>query len=251
MSQPQHPRDTYLTIFGRKPVLEALDDPDLTFGPLRIDQRAKGDLIQQIIKMARKRGIKVTRASSREVNRISRNAKQDQGCVLDVVAPQMMALDAWLETRTQTAQLLLLDGVTTPSNVGMIIRAATAAGLGGIIVPRRGCPAVGPLVIKASAGTAFKAPLLRAERAVDAVLALKNAGFATHGLMGDADQVLYECHAPDDCVWILGNETNGISDAVASHLDRRITIPMAGGVESLNVATAGAIVAFELARRQR
>ncbi len=147
--------------------------------------------------------------------------------------------------------MLVLDGLTTPANVGMILRTATAAGLDGIVVPRRGVASIDPLVVKASAGVAFRAPILKAFTAGEAVAALKQRGFHVVGLDADGDDDLFTAHLPEPVAFVLGSETAGLSPDVADLVDTWVSIPMAAGVESLNVAAAGAVVCFELVRRAR
>ena len=72
------------------------------------------------------------------------------------------------------ARVLVLDRLTNPANVGMILRSATAAGLDGVLLPRRGLPAIDPLVVKASAGVAFRAPVLRAATVEEGCAALRD-----------------------------------------------------------------------------
>ena len=144
--------------------------------------------------------------------------------------------------------MLVLDRVTNPANVGMLLRSATAAGLDGVLLPRRGVPAIDPLVVKASAGVAFRAPVLRASTAAEGCAALRAAGFAVYGLDAGGASLL-DATLPVRVALVLGNETDGLSAEVRAELDGVLAIPMHGGVESLNVASAGAVAAFELARR--
>ena len=139
--------------------------------------------------------------------------------------------------------------MTNPSNVGMLLRSATAAGLDGILLPRRGVPAIDPLVVKASAGIAFSAPVLRAATAERGVGMLREAGFAVHGLAAGGESLL-DATLGHRVALVLGNETDGLSPAVAEQCDGVLSIPMFGGVESLNVASAGAVAAYELLRRR-
>ena len=148
--------------------------------------------------------------------------------------------------------MLVLDGIHNPANVGMIIRSAAAAGLDGIVVPRRGTADLGPLVLKASAGVAFRAPLLRCETAAGAVEHLAAARFALVGLdprLGAAS--LFDAALPERAAYVVGNEATGVSAPVAAQIDTWLRIPLSGGVDSLNVATAATLVAFEVARRRR
>ena len=142
----------------------------------------------------------------------------------------------------------MLDRLTNPANVGMILRSATAAGLEGVLLPRRGLPAIDPLVVKASAGVAFRAPVLRAATVEEGCAALAEAGFAVFGLDAGGSSLL-TAELPARVALVLGNETNGLSDSVRPLLDGLLAIPMHAGVESLGVASAGAVAAFELARR--
>jgi 23S rRNA (guanosine2251-2'-O)-methyltransferase len=165
--------------------------------------------------------------------------------VADVRAPGVGELDEWLPTASGSVSLLVLDGVTNPGNVGMIIRTAVAAGLSGVVLPRAGSPDVGPLVVKASAGVAFRATVLRATTAASACDALRRAGVEVIGLAADGDG-LFDAALPERGAYVLGNETTGVS----VDCDRRLAIPLAGDVESLNVAVAAGVVSFELARRR-
>lgn len=247
-----HPRDRLITIYGRKPVLSALKDPAVPVERLLLDRRARGPIVLRIVKAAQKRGLAIDKVDAQQVNRISRNARQDQGVVADIRAPRMGALAERLTHATgPVATALLLDGVTTPANVGLILRSATAAGVDGVVLPRKGCPEVGPLVIKASAGVALQAPIWRCATAVEGAEALKAAGFTLLGLAADGAIDLFADHLPARAAFVLGNESEGVSPAVQALLDGAVGIPMMASVESLNVATAATVVAFERLRRGR
>ena len=107
-------------------------------------------------------------------------------------------------------------------------------------------PAIDPLVVKASAGVAFRAPVLRAGTAEEGCAALRDG--RVRGATGwtRAGPRCWTRELPERVALVLGNETDGLSDAVRAELDGLLAIPMHGGVESLNVASAGAVAAFEL-----
>lgn len=147
------------------------------------------------------------------------------------------------------ASVLVLDAVTNPSNVGMILRSATTRRSGRRAPARRGVPAIDPLVIKASAGVAFAAPVLRCATAAEGVDLMHAAGFGVFGLDAGGDSLLEASLLPRVAL-VLGNETDGLTEDVRSRLDRILSLPMYGGVESLNVASAGAVAAYELLRRR-
>lgn len=242
------PRASFVTVYGRIPVLEALRHPSVEVDKVLLARTARGESVDEIVAAARERNVPLQRVAPERVTRISRNGRHDQGVVADVVAPRLAELDEWLTAGD--GPLVVLDGVTNPSNVGMIIRTAVAAGMAGVVLPRAGVPDVGPLVVKASAGVAFEAPLLRCGTAAEGVRSLRRAGFSVVGLAGGAGVSLYELPIPQRAALVLGNETEGISEAVGALVDEWAAIPLAGGVESLNVATAAAVACFELSRRR-
>ncbi len=131
----------------------------------------------------------------------------------------------------------------------MILRTATAAGLDGIVVPRRGVASLDPLVVKASAGVAFRAPILTAHTALEAAQDLVAHGYRLVGLDADSAENLFDADLDAPVGIVLGGETNGISPEVIDLLSLSVRIPMAADVESLNVAAAAAVVCFELTRR--
>lgn len=240
------PRDRFVTIYGRKPVLEALADPRLTVDKLLVADNARGAGVQKLVAAAARRGVEVRRVPARQVTRISRNGRHDQGVVADVVAPGLRRLDPDAAAAL-SGPVLVLDGITNPQNVGMILRTATAAGLAGVVVPRTGVADLGPLVIKASAGVAFEAPVLRADDSGSALALLRGGGFRIFGLGLGSQRSLWDARPfPERAAFVLGSETGGLSVAV----DEEISIPMAGRVESLNVAVAAGVLCFELVRRQ-
>jgi len=246
------PKDRFVTVYGRKPVLEALADPDLTVDKVVLADNARGPAAREILDAAARRGVTVQRASAHRVKVLAGNGRHDQGVLADVVAPRMRTLAAALAGKGSRPPrtVLLLDGITTPANVGMILRTATAAGVDGIVVPRRGVASIDPLVVKASAGVAFHAPVLRCATAGEAAAALRAAGYPLFGMAADGGRNLFTADLPSRAAFVLGGETNGVSPEVRQQVTGWLAIPMAGGVESLNVASAAAVLCFELVRRR-
>ena len=236
-----------LTLYGRKPALEALEDTSLTIHCLHLaDSNRPNGIIAQIIKEAEQRAIAIRYHDRQALSRISKNGKQDQGVALDVVCPNFMSLEAFMDLPEKPRSVLALDGVTNPQNVGMIIRSAVAAGVDGLLYPKRGIASLGPLVIKASAGNVFRAPIIRCDSTAAAVAALKAKGYQVATLEASAATSLFEFKAAGSLVCVLGGESDGIGQEVEALADTRLTIPMANGVESLNVAVTAALVSFHL-----
>jgi 23S rRNA (guanosine2251-2'-O)-methyltransferase len=246
------PRERYLTVFGRIPVLEVLNDESLVVEHVFIATDTAKSLVREIVALATTRGVTVQHVPRDRVTRISGSGKQHQGLAADVVAPNRRSLEDWLETISSgiSATCVVLDDVTTPANVGMIIRSATAAGIDGIVVPSRGVADLGPLVIKASAGVAFRAPLVRVRTSLQAVELLISAGFDVVVLDAAGPEVLWEATFGSRTAFVLGGEHAGVSEEVTRLAARTVRIPMVENVESLNVAASAAIVCFDVARRR-
>ena len=252
MTGERSPKDTFITVYGRKPVLEALGDRGLRVDKVVLAEGVRGEPVRAILDAARGRGVPVQRASAHRVKVLAGNGRHDQGVLADVVAPRMAPVAEFTAALDPgaPAAVLVLDRLTNPANVGMILRSATAAGLDGVLLPRRGLPAIDPLVVKASAGVAFRAPVLRSGTVEEGCAALAEAGFVLYGLDARGDSLL-DAALPGRVALVLGNETDGLSASVRPLLDGLLAIPMHGGVESLGVASAGAVAVFELSRRRR
>jgi 23S rRNA (guanosine2251-2'-O)-methyltransferase len=235
-----------LTLYGRKPVLEALNDESLTIHKLHLaDSNRGGGIVDEIVAAAERRGVELRHHSRSELARISRNSKQDQGVACDIACPNYQSLEQLLAAPSAGHhQLMALDGVTNPQNLGMIVRSVAASPLHGLLVPDKGCAELSSLVIKASAGALFKAPLCRVERLLPALRQLRDAGYTLAMLSSHRATPMAQWQPPAKLVYVMGNETHGVSAEVVELCEQRLMIPMANGVESLNVAVAAALVAF-------
>lgn len=251
-----------LTVYGRNAVLETLQDPSLTCHALHLAQTNRpSKVIQAITDAATVAGIEVKTHTREALARISKNGKQDQGVALDVMCPAFGTVEQFIASppapgephETGTRRLLALDGISNPQNLGMIIRSAAAGRIDGIVLSRKGNAALGPLVIKASAGTVYKAPLLLCESLTEALQAFRDSGARIYCLAASGSRSLFAApdgQPPDTSptpgmeVYVLGNETEGVSDAVRALADEALHIPMRNGVESLNVAVSASLIAY-------
>ncbi len=238
--------DRALTVYGRKPVLEALQDPTLVCHALHLAHSNRDEgIIADIRQIARALKLPIKTHSREELARISRNGRQDQGVALDILCPSFRSLEDFLANLTDRPQrLLALDGINNPQNLGMIIRSAAAGAIDGILVPRKGTAALGPLVIKASAGTIYRAPLLICQSLQDALKLCQKRGATVCTLEADATQSVFQYRSTDFCIYVLGNETEGVCAPVRALANKRLSVPMRNGVESLNVAITASLIAY-------
>lgn len=236
-----------LTVYGRKPVLEALRDSQLDCRTLHLAVSNRDDAaIREMRELASQRGLELRQHTRQELSRISRNGRQDQGAAIDVLCPHFQELEAFLAALPpeRPARLLALDGVTNPQNVGMVVRTARAAGIDGLLYADRGNPALGPLVIKASAGTLYQAPILRCPAIPEAAAQCVRAGFTLYTLEAGAERCLFSSPIAARSLFVLGGETEGLSTALRALPHTGLSIPMQAGVESLNVAVSAALVCY-------
>lgn len=237
--------DSLLTIYGRKPVLEALEDFTLPVHKLHLASSNRRDqLIARMEQLASDRKIEIAHWDRKALSRISKNARQDQGVALDLALPHYGTTENFLREKNSHYELLALDGITNPQNLGMIIRSACAGGVDGIILPKKGCAQIDPLVIKASTGTLFKTRLLRCDKLAPALGEFKRQGARICALSSHADTTLSQVDSSAPTIFVLGNETHGVSEEVAGHCSQRVRIPMHNQVESLNVAVTAALISF-------
>lgn len=238
--------DSLLTVYGRKPVLEALQITGIKVHRLHLAKSNKpAAILTQIMDLAKNHGAEIIYHERTSLSRISKNAKQDQGIAADLICSKFQTLEEFLKTPPKAHYTLLaLDGISNPQNLGMIIRSACAGNIDGIILPKKGCAQIDPLVIKASTGTVFRAPILRTDNLPEALKKCIAQKGQVCGLSLQAKLSLKEFAPKSACVFVLGNETHGISPEVEKLANTHVKIPMNNGVESLNVAVTAALIAF-------
>ncbi|MFW2339979.1 MAG: 23S rRNA (guanosine(2251)-2'-O)-methyltransferase RlmB [Acidimicrobiia bacterium] len=147
------------------------------------------------------------------------------------------------------AALIVLDHVEDPHNLGAVARSARAAGVPVIVVGDRRSAFIGAVAFKAAAGALEHVRVCVVKSIGDAVTRLKKAGVWTVGLTADADNNLFGLSLLTEPVAIVaGAEGKGLSRLVEERVDVRASIPMASGVESLNVSVAAALAMFEISR---
>ncbi len=233
-----------ITLYGRKPVLEILIDTSTQVFRLHLaDSNMKGETIGQIERLAAERNIEIVRHSKQALSRISKNARQDQGVAIDIQALHYQSVD---KIDPDTFEILGLDQITNPQNLGMIIRSVAASPTQALLLPKKGCARIDPLVHKASAGTLIKSSIYHCPTLETGIKKLKSEGFEVFGLDGNADTPLSTIGTSPGTrrLFLLGNETTGLSEECLRLCDQLVSIPLRNNVESINVANAATLVAF-------
>lgn len=234
--------DSLITLYGRNVAVEVLRDETVQIHKLHLSKSNRVDeTINEIIDLAEMRGVEIKYHSKEALSRISKNSAQDQGVAIDVKALNYRSASQIETDLPEGFRLLALDGINNPQNLGMIVRSAAASRIDGIVLPKKNSTKLSPLVMKASAGTLFKIPIYYCDT-LSEILSLKETAFIT--LSSHAKDDIYSLKIPTKAVFVLGNESEGVSDAVMKASTHSVSIPMYRGVESLNVAVTAGIVSF-------
>jgi 23S rRNA (guanosine2251-2'-O)-methyltransferase len=230
-----------ITLYGRNVVIEVLQDTSIEIHKLHMASSNKPDgAVKEILDLAKKRDIEVTYHDKNALSRISKNAKQDQGVAIDIIAQSYK--NANEIKNLSSYKLIALDGIQNPQNLGMIIRSCAAGNVDGIILPKKNSAKISPLVIKASAGTLFKLPIYFCNTIDEVLKTLDNTRI--YALSSHAKKSIYDIIPHAKSVFVLGNESEGVSPEVEKLCNDSLQIPMNRGVESLNVAVTASLLAF-------
>ena len=230
-----------ITLYGRNVIIEVLEDETIEIHKLHMADSNKTDgAIKNILALAKKRGLEVHYHSKSALSRISKNAKQDQGVAVDIIAKSYLNANTIKDMKK--FKLIALDGIQNPQNLGMIIRSCAAGNVDGIILPKKSSAKISPLVIKASAGTLFRLPIYYCNALEDILVDLSDT--KVYALSSHAKNTIYDIKANEKSIFILGNESDGVSPEVERLCNDSISIPMQRDVESLNVAVTASLIAF-------
>ncbi len=243
-----------VTVYGRRAVEEAIATPEVEVESIAVSARTSKEFRKTLRAMCHERGMPMPEEMpEHEVARLSGDPRNDQGVCARVRLTLVIDVERFIEEHQgqrsrNPVRLIGLDGVTNPQNVGMIARSALASGMSGVLWPSAGSPWVNGLIIKASAGTIYRCPIIRCHTIVEGLWDLRSAGYAINGLAMEGSVSLYEHTPAHRSVYLVGAEATGLSPEVLVELDERVSIPMANGVESLNAAVAASLVCFGVMR---
>jgi len=241
-------------LYGLHAVEEALRAGRRRFDYVLVSRERHDDRLERIVQACRQAGVRV-RPESRDQLTQTAKTPAHQGIVAFVRPQEFLALEDLFApdpADSASARLLLaLDGVEDPQNLGALLRVADGAGVDGVLLTERRAAPLSAVAVKASAGATEHLRIARVVNLVRALEELKQRNLWVIGLdeRGSTDYDQFDLTG--DCVLVLGREGAGLHDLVRRTCDHLLRIPMAGGVSSLNVSAAGAVVLYEAARQRR
>jgi 23S rRNA (guanosine2251-2'-O)-methyltransferase len=237
-------------LYGLHPVEEAIKAGRRHFDHVLVASERHDE---RLVALCREVGVRVLRESRDELTKLAQTAAH-QGAVALVHPQQMLDIEDLFTPApgSKGARLLLaLDGVEDPQNLGALLRVADGAGVDGVVLTERRAAPLSPVAVKASAGAAEHLRIARVVNLVRALEELKRHNLWIIGLDEEGQSDYDQFDLTGDCVLVLGREGAGLHDLVRRTCDHMLRIPMAGGVSSLNVSTAGAVVLYEAFRQRR
>jgi 23S rRNA (guanosine2251-2'-O)-methyltransferase len=242
------------TIVGIHAVRAVLQRHPERVSRLWLDSGRQDRRLGEISELAASLGIPLQRIARADMDRRVGQGLRHQGVVATIVAgPELSdaGLPALLQSLPADALVLVLDGVQDPQNLGACLRTAEAAGVSAVVFPKDRAAPVNATARKAASGAAETLPWIRVTNLARALDQLKEQGFWIVGATGDANSDLYQCAFSERSAIVLGAEGSGLRRLTRDRCDTLISIPMAGAVESLNVAAAAAVILFEAMRQRR
>ena len=227
-------------IYGRKPVIDAIDSGVEIYRAFVIKQNSK--IVDEIISKLNRANVEINFVDKRFFDKIDMN---HQGVMVEAESFQYKDL----KDLDKYQRLIILDQIEDPHNLGAIIRSAESFGFDGVIIPERRSASVSPIVYKTSAGAINNINIIMVKNTNRAIEEIKEAGFWVYGLAGEASSPIDQVDLKGKVCLIVGNEGKGLSRLVRENCDILINIPMKGFVNSLNASVASAIAMYEVLRQ--
>lgn len=237
-------------LFGFHAVSVRLKVAPKSIRELHVDASRRDQRMKQFLAKVEEAGLRVIDSDDARLKQMA-GTHRHQGVVAKVEAlSHARSLDDLLDSLTEPPLLLVLDGVTDPHNLGACLRVADGAGAHAVIAPKDHAVGINATVAKVASGAAETVPYFMVTNLARTLNELKERDIWIIGTSDDAPGSLYQADLKGPVAVVLGAEGDGMRQLTRKHCDQLVSIPMMGGVESLNVSVASGVCLYE-ARRQR
>ncbi|HYM61455.1 MAG TPA: 23S rRNA (guanosine(2251)-2'-O)-methyltransferase RlmB [Thermoanaerobaculia bacterium] len=234
-----------MIIYGLNPVLEAIRAHADRVRYIAVS-REHGGKLRRTIDEAKRAGVAVRTLSPEQVDRLAGRGVHN-GIVAEVSESGYADFDEVIE-REAIHFVLILDGITDPQNLGAILRVAEGFGVDIVVIPQHDSVGLTPAAVKASAGASEWVPVAQVTNLARTIERLKELDYWVYAAAIGGGRP-HEIDFKGKVAIVLGSEGKGIRRNVLEHCDCTVTIPMRGRLESLNVATAAAVLCYEVRRQ--
>jgi len=236
-----------MQIEGRNPIKEALSQGNCKISKIYISKGAHD--LQQIIDLAREKGIRVEFLDRFKLDKIS-ETKHHQGAIAISEDFHYSSLEDILNKDNDSPLfILLLDNIEDPHNLGSIIRVAECLGVDGIVIPSKRAAEVNSTVIKVSAGATSYVKIAMVNNINDVIRKLKD-NFVQICCADMGGESIYKANLKGDIALVIGNEGSGVKHLTRQLCDKIVAIPQFGKVNSLNASVACGIICSEIVRQR-
>ena len=235
-----------MRLYGKRPVLERLKAAPQTVRTLYLQQGTDLPDLARAAKAADKRFASVP---VKEFSKLAGEAHA-QGVLAEVEDFRYRPFEDLLQGPGERLCLFFLDRITDPQNLGAILRTTACLGGIGLVLPRHDSVEVNETALRVACGGENYAAVAQVTNLAQAAEAAKKAGYWLAGAAPTGGQPIQTADWPTPLAVVIGSEGGGIRPGLAKHLELTLTLPMPGAQLSFNVATAAALVAYEITRRR-
>jgi 23S rRNA (guanosine2251-2'-O)-methyltransferase len=239
-------------VLGINSVKEVIQSGSRAIEMLYCNEHA-GNRIAVLEDLAKQHGVLTKRLPKAAMDRLA-DHERHQGVILKVspavYCPLKELFVADGSDGNKFGTIIALDGITDPQNLGSILRTAAAAGVSGVIIPERRAAGITPTVARISSGGLEYLKVCRVKNLVNALQEGRRQGFWIAGTVASDELSIYQADLSRRLIVVIGSEDKGIRPLVLKNCDFLINIPLHSPLDSLNVATATAVVLFEIKRQQ-
>ena len=239
-------------IEGRNAVIEALR-AGRTIDKIFIQKGDTDKTLGHIASKARDAGVVVVDADKRKLDGMSQTHAH-QGVIALAAVREYCSVAEILsiaQERNEPPFVVVCDEISDPHNLGAIIRTAEAAGVHGIVIPKRRSAGLTSIVDKTSAGAAEHMAVARVANLSAAIKELQEAGIWVYGTAAEGSSELWQTDLKGPIALVIGSEGDGISRLLRENCDFLVSIPMLGKVSSLNASAAAAVLIYEVLRQRK
>ena len=238
-------------IEGRNAVIEALRS-GTAIDKIYLQKGETDKTLGHIASRARAAGTVVVEADRRKLDAMSRTHAH-QGVIALASVREYVSVESILNSAREKGEaplLVVCDEISDPHNLGAIIRTAYCAGAHGVIIPKRRSAGLTSVVAKTSAGAVSYLPVARVPNLPALLKELKGQGVWVFGTAAGGTTDLYHVDLKGPAAIVIGSEGEGMSRLVEENCDFLVSIPMKGGLYSLNAGAAAAILLYEAVRQR-
>ena len=238
-------------IEGRNAVIEALRS-GAAIDKIYLQKGETDKTLGHIASRARAAGTVVVEADRRKLDAMS-HTHAHQGVIALASVREYVSVESILRSAREKGEaplLVVCDEISDPHNLGAIIRTAYCAGAHGVIIPKRRSAGLTSVVAKTSAGAVSYLPVARVPNLPALLKELKGQGVWVFGAAAGGGTDLYHADLKGPAAIVIGSEGDGMSRLVEENCDFLVSIPMKGGLNSLNAGAAAAILLYEAVRQR-